>query len=375
MKIAFYAPLKPPDHPTPSGDRRIARLLLEALKLGGHEVSLASRLRSRDAGGEQMRQARIADLGQRLAARLLKRYSRSGNPPDLWLTYHLYYKAPDWIGPLVSAALGIPYVIVEASHAPKRAGGAWDIGHRAVEQAVRGSAQAICLNPNDRACLEPLARGRISTIAPFLDATPYGSAHSIRGELARAYGLPEGEPWLLAVAMMRHGDKLASYRMLADALRPLTDRAWRLVVAGDGAAAAEVHSAFSAFGNRVVWLGAVDEIRLASIYKSVDILTWPAVREAFGMSLLEAHAAGLPVIAGNTDGVPAIVRDGETGLLPRPGDTAAFAAAVAQLLEDTSRREAMGLAAHDRVLRHHSLESAAKRLDDILQDALCHFSA
>jgi glycosyltransferase involved in cell wall biosynthesis len=375
MKIAFYAPLKPPDHPTPSGDRRIARLLLEALKLGGHEVSLASRLRSRDAGGEQMRQARIADLGQRLAARLLKRYSRSGNPPDLWLTYHLYYKAPDWIGPLVSAALGIPYVVVEASHAPKRAGGAWDISHRAVEQAVQGAARVICLNPNDRACLEPLASGRISTIAPFLNAHPYRSAHSIRDELSRTYGMPNGVPWLLAVGMMRHGDKLASYRMLADALRPLTDRAWRLVVAGDGAAAAEVRGAFSSLGNRIAWLGAVDESRLASVYKSVDALTWPAVREAFGMALLEAQAAGLPVIAGNTDGVPAIVRDGETGLLPQPGDTAAFTAAIAQLLADGHRREAMGLAARDRVLRHHSLESAARRLDDILQDALCHFSA
>ena len=46
MRIAFYAPLKPPDHPVPSGDRRIARLLLEALRRAGHEVALASRLRS-----------------------------------------------------------------------------------------------------------------------------------------------------------------------------------------------------------------------------------------------------------------------------------------------------------------------------------------
>ena len=42
--------------------------------------------------------------------------------PDLWFTYHLYYKAPDLVGPLVAGALGIPYAVAEASVAHKRAG-------------------------------------------------------------------------------------------------------------------------------------------------------------------------------------------------------------------------------------------------------------
>src|SRR5579863_5395260 len=134
MRIAFYAPLKPPDHPTPSGDRRIAQLFLAALRAAGHEPFLASRLRSYDGAGDGPRQARLADIGERQAARLLARWRFSpGAAPDLWFTYHLYYKAPDWLGPRVSAALGIPYVIAEASSAPKRAAGAWAIGHRAVE--------------------------------------------------------------------------------------------------------------------------------------------------------------------------------------------------------------------------------------------------
>ena len=52
MKVAFYAPMKPPGHPVPrSGDRRAARLLIEALRRGGHEVRIASRLRSWDVPG------------------------------------------------------------------------------------------------------------------------------------------------------------------------------------------------------------------------------------------------------------------------------------------------------------------------------------
>src|SRR5438034_10478120 len=121
MRIAFYAPLKPPDHPVPSGDRRIAQLFLDALRLAGYDPFLASRLRSFDGGGDRARQARVAVLGRRVAERLLRRWQEvPGTAPGLWFTYHLYYKAPDWLGPAVSAVLGIPYVVAEASHAAKR---------------------------------------------------------------------------------------------------------------------------------------------------------------------------------------------------------------------------------------------------------------
>jgi hypothetical protein len=58
MRIAFYAPLKPPDHPVVSGDRAMARALIAALRAGGQEVMLASRFRTRDAGDPE-RQKRI----------------------------------------------------------------------------------------------------------------------------------------------------------------------------------------------------------------------------------------------------------------------------------------------------------------------------
>ena len=77
VRIAFYAPMKAPDYPTRSGDRRIARLILDALSAAGHEVDVASRFRSRDGAGDTRRQERIRDLGTRLAERLLRRYGAS----------------------------------------------------------------------------------------------------------------------------------------------------------------------------------------------------------------------------------------------------------------------------------------------------------
>ncbi|MGH7006445.1 MAG: glycosyltransferase family 4 protein, partial [Alphaproteobacteria bacterium] len=51
MRIAFYAPMKPPSHPVPSGDRRIARLLLRALRKSGHEVRVVSTFRAYEGQG------------------------------------------------------------------------------------------------------------------------------------------------------------------------------------------------------------------------------------------------------------------------------------------------------------------------------------
>ncbi|HEY5599013.1 MAG TPA: glycosyltransferase, partial [Kiloniellales bacterium] len=89
--------------------------------------------------------------------------------------------------------------------------------------------------------------------------------------------------------------------------------------------------------------------------------------EAYGMALLEAQAAGLPVLAGASGGVAAIVRDGLTGVLTPPGDTAAFAAAIAALLAAPERRRAMAAAALATVAAEHCLDRAAARLDAILQ--------
>ena len=76
MRVAFYAPLKPPDHPVPSGDRRMAGLLVEALTRAGHEVELASRLRSRDGAGDAAYQARLERVGAAMAERLGVRAGR-----------------------------------------------------------------------------------------------------------------------------------------------------------------------------------------------------------------------------------------------------------------------------------------------------------
>jgi len=375
MRIAFYAPMKPPTHGTPSGDRRVAGLYMDALAAAGHRVELVSTFRSYDAAGDAARQSALAAQGRALGRALAERWRRAaaGERPDLWFTYHVYYKAPDWLGPEAAAALGIPYVIAEASHAAKRARGPWAVGHAGAEAAIRRADLLLCPTREDVAGLVGLAARaeRVVWLPPFLDVAPFAQAArnraAHRARLAAEHRLDPGAPWIAVAAMMRPGDKLASYRALAGALARLADLRWHLLVAGDGPARAEVEAAFAAaVPGRVTFLGAQREAGVAALAGAADLCVWPAVNEAYGMALLEAEAAGVPVVAGGERGVPDVVAHGRTGLLVAPGDEAALAAAARRLLVEPDARAAMGRAAAQFVATERSLEVAARRLAALL---------
>ncbi len=352
----------------------MGRLLMAALEKAGHTVEVASALRAFCRSPDHGCQAARAHEAQQETARLLAAYEAGDPAPDLWFTYHVYYKAPDWIGPAVSGAVGIPYVIAEASHAPKRAHGPWSAGHEAAGRAIAAADVVVNLTRADRICVEPAARpGAMADLPPFLDAAPFAAAFEGRGQvraaLAAQAGLDPEIPWLLSVAMMRPGPKLESYRVLAQALSSLSAVPWRLVVVGEGEMRATVEAEFAAQGDRIAWLGEQPPAALPALYAACDIYAWPAIHEAYGMALLEAQATGLPVVAANVRGVPDVVADGETGCLTEEGDGAAFAGALAALLGDPAKRARMGTAARAKVARRHGLDGASRQLDAILIDA------
>ena len=371
MRLAFYAPLKSPAHPTPSGDRRVARLYMDALALAGHQVELVSELRSYDRAGDLQVQVAIRERARSTVQSLLAGWANgpASAVPELWFSYHVYYKAPDWLGPSVSAALQIPYVIAEASHAGKRAGGAWALGHDATVEAVRYAALLLSPTHDDMAGLRQAAgdAANVVHIAPFLDANPYQDAAALRAthrqHLVARWNLDAGCPWIVVAAMMREGDKLASYGVLAQALAALSDLPWQLLVAGDGAARNAVHALLqSAAPGRVRFVGECTAPELAAIYAAGDLCVWPAVNEAYGMAMLEAQAAGLPVVSSATRGVQDVVNHRVTGLLAPPGDVTAFAQHIRDLVQDGDLRTAMGAAAARFVAQERSTAQAAASL-------------
>src|SRR5688572_14687231 len=345
---------------------------MDALERVADHIELVSTFRSFDADGDLQRQEALRRQGEALAQRLAAGW-RDGPAhlrPDLWFTYHVYYKAPDWLGPAVSEALGIPYVIAEASHAEKRAAGPWALGHAAAADAIRRARLILEPSRDDVAGLQGLVGSdRIVHLPPFLDATPYAAAikarRSHRERLAGKHGLDPTAPWIMVAAMMRAGDKLASYRALADTLGRLTDLPWRVVIAGDGSARREVERAFEqAAPGRACFLGTLEGRELVTTYAACDLYAWPAVNEAYGMAMLEAQAAGMPVVSYARRGVPDVVLHGKTGLLIADGED--LERPLRELLMDAPRRAALGREAAAFVSAHRSLGAAAGQLKRLL---------
>lgn len=361
MNIAFYAPLKSPNHPVPSGDRLMARLIIRGLALAGHEVRLVSEMRSflkssTDFAGyaallatAEAEIARLADLWQQ------------GGAPDLWFCYHPYYKAPDLLGPRLAAEFDVPMVTAEASYSQRRNTGVWIDMQAEVLRMISAAAVNISLTARDQAGLLLAAPGaRTTRLRPFIDT-------------ARFAALPPNPTpnHLICVAMMRPGDKLESYTQLAASLALLPDLPWTLSIVGDGPSRHIVEELFAGFSpGRLQWHGLLELDDIAALLARSALYVWPGYGEAYGLAYLEAQAAGLPIVACNTAGVPEVVQHNQTGVLTVTGDDAAFAAAVASLLTDPPRRMALAQNARKKTLRDHALGVAASHLDAIVRAAV-----
>ncbi|MBO9109683.1 MULTISPECIES: glycosyltransferase family 4 protein [Agrobacterium] len=357
MRIAFYSPLKSPNHPVPSGDRLMARLLMQAMAMGGHDVSVASELRSFLKQADDPARSLLADAATHEIETITERWQREG-APDLWFCYHPYYKAPDLLGPEISRRFGIAYVTAEASYSPKRNGMGWQAVQNELLAALNAAAINICFTVRDRDGLVRASPAlRSAMLAPFIDASNFL-------EIA-----PRPTPGkLITVAMMRAGDKFDSYRALREALALLPqDLNWTLDIIGDGPERAAVQAMFSSFPDRrLVWHGEKNANEIAELLSKASVYVWPGHGEAYGLAYLEAQAAGLPVIAEAVAGVPEVVKSGTTGLLTPENDTAAYAGAIETLLGDDKRREELASAARQFVKNERSLENAARELNDIL---------
>jgi glycosyltransferase involved in cell wall biosynthesis len=357
LRIAFHTPLNAPDDGRISGDRRMARQIVAALERLGHEVAPIADARAYLATPDPERLAILRETAAARGEALIAGWAAAGSAPDLWFTYHSYYKAPDLLGPDVAARFGIPYVVAEASDSKRRAGGDWATHVALARAGIAAADLHLCFTDRDRQSIAPLCAEPtlLLDFPPFIDAAGPRSQPRSDGESAR----------LITVAMMRDGVKHESYLALARTLLRIADRPWTLTVIGDGPRRADVEHAFATLPpDRIVWRGALDQSAVASELAGHDIFVWPGIGEAYGLVYLEAQAAGLPVAAFASGGVPATVKPGETALLAPESDEAELAAALARLIDAPPLRRSMGEAAARFVRTERMLDSACAILDE-----------
>jgi glycosyltransferase involved in cell wall biosynthesis len=117
-------------------------------------------------------------------------------------------------------------------------------------------------------------------------------------------------------------------------------RPFRLEIYGDGSERGQLHRRAEELGVDVVFNGAVEDVRIR--LEQADVFVLPSRGENLPLSILEAMAAALPVVASRVGGIPELVEDGVTGVLVEPGDADALARGLRDLLEDDERRREQG---------------------------------
>src|SRR2546426_1942330 len=171
-------------------------------------------------------------------------------------------------------------------------------------------------------------------------------------ELRHRFELPDGGArWLLTVARLEPHKGVDT---VIRALPAIVERAAdvRYAVAGSGPEREHLEKLAHKTGvaERVRFLGEVGDRDLPALYNLATVYVGASRRaerigvEGFGLALVEASACGLPVVAGNSGGVPDAVRDGETGFLVPAEDPAAFADAISRLLGDPGLARRVGAA-------------------------------
>ena len=122
-------------------------------------------------------------------------------------------------------------------------------------------------------------------------------------------------------------------------------------------------------GVSAVFTGNLSHQELISAFLACDVFVMPSIREAFGLSILEAMICGAPVVATNVGGIPEIIRNEVTGILVAPGDALSLGNAICRILEDTQLSSR--LTANARVFAsQYSIENVVGELESFYKDIL-----
>lgn len=368
MNICFYAPFKPMGHPAPSGDLVIGTGLQNYLTDRGHTLWTVSELRCRWIYWKPW-----------LIPRILKEARRSRNAvkkeiPDVWLTYHSYYKAPDVLGPSVCRKSKIPYAIFQGVYATKRRKVLKTLPGFILNTLALKTADHVFSNKkkdwiNLKRILKPQNR---TYVAPGIFPREFSHSDKDRGRLRMEWEVGD-DPVVLTAAMFRQDVKTIGLKIVIRACGELFRKGKKffLVIAGDGKTKQDLKSlAEKEAPGRIRFVGKISRDRMYRFYSAGDLFVFPGIRESLGMVYLEAQCCGLPVIAFSNEGTPEAIKHLKTGLLVPAFDFGAFVYSIETLLDKRALRRKMGEKGKRYVKKHHDLTVNYRIVEEVLRD-LC----
>jgi glycosyltransferase involved in cell wall biosynthesis len=252
---------------------------------------------------------------------------------DVFLSTNSYLTT--WFLRIPAVPVVFDLVSFDSALRPQRRSGL--IERATLPLATRRSAQLIAISQataDDLAARFPRTAGR-TVVAPLAAAPTLAE-----GATALPPGVPEQGGYVLAVGTLEPRKNLprlvAAYRRLPAELQG----AHPLVVTGRlGWDTGETVEALRSLGDRAIQTGFVPDAQLALLYERCGLFAYPSLGEGFGLPVLEAMAAGAPVLTSDRSSLPEV--GGDAAAYCDPTDVAAIAAALETLLRDEGRRDAM----------------------------------
>ena len=189
-----------------------------------------------------------------------------------------------------------------------------------------------------------------------------------REAFRRSLGIPPDAPLVTLVGRLERIKRVDRFLRVANLIE--TEAETYFLVVGDGALREELQQSREAasLGKRLVWAGLRDD--MPDVYFASDVITVTSDNEGTAVTAIEAQAAGLPVVTTRVGGMPSVVLDGATGYVVSAEDEAAFADAIARLLQDNGKSRRLGSAGEERVRRLFALERLVSDVDTLYRRLL-----
>ena len=277
--------------------------------------------------------------------------------PDL---VHLHSRrGADVLGGIAAKIAGVPAVL---SRRVDNAEARWW-----AQRKYRLYARTVCISEGIAAVLrsEGVDDARIRVVRSAVQAEPWRHSES-RAAFCAEFGVT-GDAVIIGVVAQLIERK--GHRVLFEALRGLpSTQKIELVIFGQGALREALESEAATLPLNVRFAGFRKD--LPRWVGCLDLLVHPALMEGLGVSLLQASAASVPIIASRAGGMPEAVRDGLNGLLVPPGDALALRAAIAELVANPEQRRALGAAGSRLIDAEFSTEAMVEGNLAVYQDLL-----
>lgn len=197
---------------------------------------------------------------------------------------------------------------------------------------------------------------RIEVIRSGVEVGDFAEVHRMRASARAELGIDDGVAAIAVVAALEYRK---GHDILLEAAAEIAQQPIRLLFAGAGSReqALRARAAGLGLGECVTFLGRVDDVR--PILAAADVVAMPSRQEGLGVAVLEAMAAGRPVVASNVGGLPEALGN-DAGLLVRPEDVLALRTALEQLLRDRRLGARLGAAARTRVSEGFAMAGVAQ---------------